>query len=102
MNTNEPTLDELIWQAVASIPVGKVATYGSIAKLCGYPNHARYVGRALKQLPKDSTLPWHRVINSQGKISFPVDSDKYLLQKHLLEAENVIFTNQKIRLKDYM
>lgn len=102
MNTNEPTLDELIWQAVASIPAGKVCTYGGIAKLCGYPNHARYVGRALKQLPPGSTLPWHRVINSQGKISFAEGSDQYLQQRRLLTEENIVVTQQGVRLKDYL
>ncbi|MDF1589702.1 MAG: MGMT family protein [Gammaproteobacteria bacterium] len=41
-------IDEIIWQIVASIPKGNVGTYGQIAKLAGYPNHARYVGATLK------------------------------------------------------
>lgn len=102
MNTTEPSLDELIWQVVASIPAGKVCTYGGIAKLCGYPNHARYVGRTLKNLPPGSALPWHRVINSQGRISFPESSDQYLQQRQLLEMENIIFHQQRVRLKDYL
>lgn len=102
MNNTEPSLDELIWQAVASVPVGKVCTYGGIAKLCGYPNHARYVGRTLKNLPPGSTLPWHRVINSQGRISFPENSDQYIQQRQLLELENIIFHQQRVRIKDYL
>jgi len=94
-------LNEMIWQVVAAIPVGKVATYGQIAKLCGYPGYARYVGYTLKQLPQGTTLPWHRVINAQGQISFPPDSAACRLQRSRLEQEGVVFVSGKIRLKRY-
>lgn len=96
------TLNSLIWQIVAAIPEGKVMTYGKVAQQAGYPSHSRYVGSTLKNLPKDTRLPWHRVINSQGKISFPENSDGYLRQKERLEKEGIIFTGGKIRLKDYL
>ena len=54
---------------ICRIPEGKVATYGQIAKLVGYPNHSRYIGRALSQLENGSKTPWHRVVNAKGKIS---------------------------------
>lgn len=94
-------LNEMIWQVVAAIPVGKVATYGQIAKLCGYPGYARYVGYTLKQLPQGTTLPWHRVLNAQGRISFPPDSAACRLQRSRLEQEGVVFESGKIRLKRY-
>jgi methylated-DNA-protein-cysteine methyltransferase-like protein len=90
---------QIIWQMVASIPAGRVATYGQIASLCGYPGYARYVGQTLKQLPKGSLLPWHRVVNAKGEISFPVDSAGYQQQKQRLEKEGVIFSQHKIDLK---
>jgi methylated-DNA-protein-cysteine methyltransferase-like protein len=46
-------------------------------------------------------LPWYRVINSQGKISFPIDSDKYLDQKKRLENEGVAFLKNRIKLEDF-
>lgn len=92
------TLNELIWQIVASIPEGKVATYGQIAKLAGYPNHARYVGTTLKKLPKDTTLPWHRVVNARGESSFPKGSDAYNRQITRLNAEGIIFRNGRLSL----
>ena len=92
---------EIIWQIVASIPKGKVATYGQVAKAAGYPSHARFVGATLKKLPKDTSLPWHRVINSQGKISFAEDSDAYKRQQQRLESEGVVFLNRKVSLKHY-
>lgn len=86
---------EKIWQVVYQIPKGKVASYGQIAMLAQLPGYARFVGTTLKNLPEDSKLPWHRVANSAGKISFPKVSSEYLKQKSLLEAEGVIFVNGK-------
>ncbi|MCG8316271.1 MAG: MGMT family protein [Pseudomonadales bacterium] len=74
MDNHTSTLRLLIVQTVASIPAGKVASYGTIARLCGYATYARYVGTVLKQLPADTRLPWHRVINSKGEIAFPAGS----------------------------
>jgi len=89
-------MHEIVYQIVAALPKGKVTSYGQIAKLAGYPNHARIVGNILKNLPSDTLLPWHRVINSQGKISFPQNSDAYNRQRLLLEKEGVNFKNSKI------
>lgn len=94
-------IDEIIWQIVAAIPKGRVATYGQIAKLAGYPNHARYVGATLKKLSKDSALPWHRVVNAKGELSFPQDSAQYQKQKTLLEAEGITFKTFKLSLNTY-
>ncbi len=98
---NEISYQEKIWQVVAHIPEGKVATYGQIAELAGLPRMARAVGRTLSQLPKDTQLPWHRVINAKGQISFPVGSDAYICQKERLENEGITLLKGKISLKDY-
>ena len=97
----EDNLNQIIWQIVAAIPKGKVSTYGRIAKSAGYPTHARYVGTTLKNLPHNSKLPWHRVVNAQGEISFPPGSEAYSRQKSLLESEGIIFLNKKLSLKKY-
>ena len=94
-------LREIIWQIVAAIPKGKVATYGQIAKIAGYPSHARYVGTILRKLPKSSALPWHRVINAQGRISFPVNSEAYIRQQSLLESEGIVFVESRVSLSRY-
>ena len=83
-----------MWTAVKRIPRGKVATYGQIAALVGMPRHARQVGYALAALPANMKIPWHRVINAQGRISLRLkhwDSGSDDLQRILLEAEGVIF-----------
>jgi methylated-DNA-protein-cysteine methyltransferase-like protein len=97
----EASLREDIWQVVATIPRGKVATYGQIARLCGHPSHARYVGTTMKNLPKGTKLPWHRVLRSDGALAFPVASAPYKKQKELLEREKVVFRNYKVPLKQY-
>ena len=83
--------NKAIYDVVKQIPKGKVATYGQIAKLVGYPSHARHVGHALATLDQHSDIPWHRVINAQGKISpRGLDGcDDY--QRLLLEEEQVVF-----------
>lgn len=87
----EPGINEKIWQVVLAIPVGRVCTYGEVARLAGMPGAARRVGAALKGLPEDTALPWHRVINTQGRISLPQGSPSHALQQQRLEAEGVEF-----------
>ena len=69
--------ETLIYTVIAGIQAGKVASYGQVATLAGFPQNSRLVGRLLKIMPSDSVIPWHRVVNSQGKIAFPVGSNKY-------------------------
>ena len=71
------------------IPRGRVATYGGIAELAGLEGHARQVGYALHDLPSNSGVPWHRVINAKGEISLRTGGDSHELQRMLLEAEGV-------------
>ena len=84
---------EAIWGTIAAIPEGRVATYGQIGRLCGLGRGARLVGYALRAAPDRLHLPWHRVINAQGRISFPKRSRSYELQKRLLEEEGVVMLN---------
>ena len=80
---------ELIWSVVSEIPAGRVATYGQVAQAAGLPGRARLVGRALKNLPADSVVPWHRVLGAGGRISLQGDSAE--LQEELLREEGVSF-----------
>lgn len=80
----------LIWQAVAAIPPGHVATYGQVAEMAGLPRRARLVGRVLSQLPGDTTLPWHRVVNAAGRImTRPSGGDRVQRQRLLTEGVGV-------------
>ncbi|MDC9508749.1 MGMT family protein [Pseudoalteromonas sp. Angola-4] len=92
--------ETLIYTIIANIPAGFVASYGQVATLAGYPQNSRLVGRLLKQMPDDSVIPWHRVVNSQGKISFPTGSDKYQEQRQKLLLEGVSFKNDKVNMRE--
>lgn len=95
--TSDRELDRLaVYAVINSIPPGKVASYGQVAKLAGLGNGARWVGRLLSQLPKDTQLPWFRVLNSQGKISLSSDArDRQIDQ---LNADGIVVTNGRVNL----
>ena len=59
----------MVFAVVRRIPRGRVATYGQVAALAGFPRHARQVGYALAALALDAPVPWHRVVNAQGRVS---------------------------------
>lgn len=92
----ETSTHQRIWEVIARIPRGKVANYGQIATIAGLGKRARLVGYALHSAPDELDLPWHRVINAQGKISFPRDSDSYQRQRGLLEAEGIVFIGDRV------
>ena len=102
MTSSEPDINHRIWQVVASIPAGQVATYGDVARHAGIPGAARRVGRALQGLPGDTAIPWHRVINARGCISLPADSAGSYTQRQRLEAEGIVFRpNRSVDLRKY-
>ena len=102
MKTGKAEIDQRIWQVVMLIPPGSVATYGDVARQAGLPGAARRVGRALKGLPDNTRIPWHRVINAQGRIALPAGSDSRLVQRERLEAEEIVFSGQgKVDLRRY-
>ncbi len=90
-----------IYTALKSVPAGKLVTYGQLADMAGLPRAARLVGTVMCQLPEGTDLPWHRVVNAQGKISMPEGSAGYREQVRRLTAEGVEVKQGKIRLKDY-
>jgi methylated-DNA-protein-cysteine methyltransferase-like protein len=97
----KPNNYELIWETVKQIPKGKVASYGDIATLSGLIGQQRLVGYALHNLPRNSGVPWQRVINSQGKISLSKNTGSYARQKKLLKQEGIIFEKEKIDLEKF-
>ena len=90
--TGKSSTHRHIYAAVSRIPRGRVATYGQIARLAGLPGQPRLVGYALSALPEGSRVPWHRVINAQGRISLRRDGSPFAsIQRQLLEKEKVRF-----------
>ena len=90
-----------IWTVVAQIPRGRVATYGQIARLAGLGRRARLVGYALRRAPSELALPWHRVINAQGRIAFPAEHNHYRRQQQRLRAERIEVRNGRVDLGRY-
>ena len=80
-----------IWAVVDRVPRGRVATYGQIAALAGYPGHARQVGYALSALPDGARTPWQRVVNAKGEISVRESFDAAPRQRLLLLEEGIVF-----------
>lgn len=104
VKTTSPDFDtwvKSVWQVVQGIPRGHVLTYGEVARLAGMGRAARRVSQAMRRAPRGMTLPWHRVVNAQGRISFPEDSSGYRKQKNRLEEEGVVFIKGKIDLDRY-
>ncbi|MCR5130205.1 MAG: methylated-DNA--[protein]-cysteine S-methyltransferase [Prevotella sp.] len=71
---------------VSQIPRGRVTTYGHIAALCGWPDHARMVGRTLHYTPGAEKVPCHRVVNAVGRTA-----PGWGAQREMLLAEGVNF-----------
>jgi methylated-DNA-protein-cysteine methyltransferase-like protein len=89
-----------ILSVVRRVPYGRVATYGMVAELAGFPNQPRLAGYALRHA--DDSVPWHRIVNARGQISPRAQSDSVHLQRKLLEMEGIEFNEAgRIDLKRY-
>lgn len=78
-----------ILAVVRRIPRGRVATYGQVAALAGFPRQPRLAGYALRHA--DDSVPWHRVVNAGGRISTRADTESARVQRILLVGEGVRF-----------
>jgi methylated-DNA-protein-cysteine methyltransferase-like protein len=100
MNHNQKY--QRFYEIINRIPAGKVATYGQVALLAGFPGQARQVGYALNALPDDLEVPWQRVINAKGEISPRANPISEQIQRQMLEAEGIYFNPKgQIDLKKY-
>ena len=90
-----------IYQAVMSVPEGKVATYGQIASMAGNGNAARVVGNALHVNPAPGVIPCHRIVNSKGRLAPEFAFGGVSEQARLLRAEGVEVTDNRVDLKKY-
>jgi methylated-DNA-protein-cysteine methyltransferase-like protein len=91
-----------IWEQAALIPEGQVATYGQIAKQAGLPRRvARMVGRAVGAAPVEMNIPWHRIVNAQGRIAIPQGTARYDLQQELLQQEGIAVKDGQLNIDQY-
>ncbi len=87
---------EKIKRVIVRVPRGKVATYGQIAMLAGYPGAARQVVWALRS---GSGLPWHRIVGAGGKIS--LTGEPGMEQRFLLKMEGVGFRGARVDIGNF-
>jgi methylated-DNA-protein-cysteine methyltransferase-like protein len=86
--------DEAIWKTVSEIASGRVKSYGEVARVAGFPRHARMVSKAMSRSPEP--LPWYRVVRSNRTLAFEIGSEAYNKQQGLLEKEGVQIIDGKV------
>jgi methylated-DNA-protein-cysteine methyltransferase related protein len=93
------TFQGAVYALVRRIPSGHVVTYGQVAALVGRARSARAVGGAIGRCPDD--VPWHRVVNAQGRISRRRSESGMLTQRIRLEQEGVRLRRGRVPLTRY-
>lgn len=101
---------EQVYEVVMRIPPGRVSSYGRIANMLGRPHAARAVGYALSALKSaksgqrytSKTVPWQRVVNSQGRISIRSRKATPSRQAKLLRAEGIEITDMYVNLEKHL
>lgn len=83
-----------VWEVVAAIPEGRVATYGDIARAAGRPNLARYISNIIAQHPQAAKLPWHRFVYSNGKVWMSPENE--VARRKAYKKEGIILNGDKI------
>ena len=90
--------ENLIYEILAvveEIPVGRVATYGQIARLIDKDKNSRVVGKVLSMSEYYGSYSCHRVVNHAGRTT-----PNWIEQAELLKNEGVIFkSNGNVNLK---
>ena len=94
---------EQVYEIVAQIPLGKIATYGQIAAMLGNPKNARIVGYAMRVAPPEMKLPCHRVVNKKGALAPDYVFGDKVHQRVMLEMEGITFNNENcINIKKHL
>lgn len=92
---------EKIYDVVRQIPKGTVATYGQVAALAGNRRWARVVGYALHVNPDPDSIPCHRVVTKDGRVSPAFAFGGENRQVELLQAEGVRFRDGCVVMEKY-
>jgi O-6-methylguanine DNA methyltransferase len=87
------TFERRVLAVVRRIPVGRVTTYGTVARLAGRPRAARAVGNIMRTA-RQSGIPYHRVIAAGGKLG---GYSSPALKRALLLAEGVTVAGSRVR-----
>lgn len=98
---NRQDRNRRIWETIRDVPEGSVASYGQIAEITGIRRGARQVGSALRQLPANHDVPWHRIVTASGAIAFAQGSREFLEQCKRLRSENVMVSCGRVDMQKY-
>lgn len=96
------TLNEKIYELVRQIPIGKVTTFGEIAKVIGIKSSARYVGWALNASKLSENIPAHRVVNRNGELTGKMHFPTPTYMKEMLVSEGVTFIEDRVNMKKHL
>lgn len=102
MEDTRTEFSKKVIELIQSVPKGKVATYGLIARLAGNSHGSRRVGWLLHSSTQKYDLPWQRIIKSDGSLSFPQYSQNFMMQKQQLEIEGIMIKNGRVDLKKFL
>lgn len=91
-----------VYDLVKQIPIGRVSTYGEVAKALGNVRLSRQVGYALHCNPAFGEIPCHRIVNRYGKLATAFKFGGINIQKQLLESEGVCVQNNSVNLEKYL
>ena len=92
---------QAIYDFLATIPAGKVVTYGQIAEHFGNKHYARTVGNILHKNPDGIKYPCYKVVNSQGRLSKHYAFGGLEAQRQRLLADGIPVTDSRVDLKNY-
>jgi O-6-methylguanine DNA methyltransferase len=83
-----------VLSVVRRVPVGRVTTYGTVAKLAGRPRAARAVGNIMRAA-RQPGVPYHRVVAANGMLGGY--GGNIALKRALLVAEGLIVTSRRVK-----
>ncbi len=94
-----PSFSQRLCELALSIPPGRVATYGSLAKAAGGGGQAaRSVSSILSKYPNQAAIPWHRIVYAGGKVWLTPEHETK--RRELFELED-IYVNEKGYIQDF-
>lgn len=100
MSNSEPSFRERVESIVATIPYGRVMTYGQLAALCGSARSARIVGGIAHF--GDPNLPWHRVVNKQGGLASGYPGGRQGHKEHLESEGIAVSENMQVNVQELL
>jgi methylated-DNA-protein-cysteine methyltransferase-like protein len=96
MTKSNDNFFEKVYHVARQIPLGKVTSYGAIAKALGTARSARMVGWAMNAAHNLEDVPAHRVVNRKGLLTGKHHFDGTNLMQQLLENEGIEVVDNQI------